>query len=662
MLMLIAGLASCAQSDELKTLSTQNKLVTVAFEASEVTMTPITRAADAHMLRFVMEVWSVAQTGGSNALVHRIEQPAADGAKGTTFTFELENQGDYQLLFWADYLPKDASADENGKYPDKYYLTNEKGGADTYKGLTAVKLNPSVHALNNEQRDAFYSAYSFQKTEQEMVLPKQILKRAVGKLVIKEKDKAVYQNSKSLSVSYAVPNTFNVATGNASGTYSMSHTDLSLAGDDSADDLTLFYDYIFTTAGDGGYAMPEFIIKGKNKGNQAEHQKTIPANVPIKQNKRTVLSGTNMLVAPAAPGSNVTVETEIHDKWEDDVVVDGDQTLPESAEFVGEGTVDAPYEIGTGEHLKKLMDLVKAGETFGELPYADAVYKQVADITTGTVKIAIGTAEKPFKGSYDGDAKKIEGLICTFDGTAYTALFAVVDGARLSNIRVTGLKNLTKNGALAVGGICALSRGTTTISNTLCEINNISGGGTHAGVICGTVESGTLTLDACKTVGTTTPTYTYKTVDGNSNNIGGLIGYVASGAGAVVTDCANMLKMTQGALAQTGNFYMGGICGKTDGTLTITRSYNTGVFARVKDLATVENTLVGALCGNPEFDASVDCFYAAAGGAAVRPTHANGSQMMKADVWPAWDLDATAWKSLGAFDATSPAYPTLDWE
>ena len=78
-------------------------------------------------------------------------------------------------------------------------------------------------------------------------------------------------------------------------------------------------------------------------------------------------------------------------------------------------------------------------------------------MNTDTDKICIGTAEHPFKGTYDGNEKTIGGLIVTHDNMAATGLFGVVEGATLTDIRIQDVKNFSKSGV--AGGLCGISRG-----------------------------------------------------------------------------------------------------------------------------------------------------------------------------------------------------------
>lgn len=78
---------------------------------------------------------------------------------------------------------------------------------------------------------------------------------------------------------------------------------------------------------------------------------------------------------------------------------------------------------------------------------------------------------------------------------AATGLFGVVEGATLTDIRIQDVKNFSKSGV--AGGLCGISRGSVNITNVLCDGLNLAGSEVVGG-LCGKVESGTLTVKACK--------------------------------------------------------------------------------------------------------------------------------------------------------------------
>lgn len=241
------------------------------------------------------------------------------------------------------------------------------------------------------------------------------------------------------------------------------------------------------------------------------------------------------------------------------------------------------------------------------------------------------------------------------------AMFGVVENATLKNIRlVANNQNKSANNTSAAG-ICAVAKGNTTIENSLCTVMNITCNGIAVAGICAMAESGTLTIKGCKV-----EQYASSGIKGNDSSneyIGGILGYVKSGATASITDSYNTAK-----IAQTPDEAdcMGGICGGNLGTLTVTNCYTTASFSyntSVTD-ASDSQALSGYIVGGEETLAGVtitECYYAKPGGKKAQAKYTNGTAM-KSDSWPTWNINDTAWKSLGSYDAENPTYPTLDWE
>lgn len=247
LLVLTLAMISCQQESEDALITKQStKSVTVEMDAPTIEMQLMKNVrslrSDAHTLRFVLEVWENTENE-ADKFVKRVEQLSIADNKATAFTFEVE-EGDYKLLFWADYVDK-TSTPIDGKYTELYYTTSV-GSGDDYKGLKAVTLNESNFGVNNEKRDAFYGSTTLVKEAAPVQLPKQTLKRALAKLTIFEKNKLAITNTKSVSVEYNVPNTFNVATKSTTNTkFKVNLSDIVLSSSTSVETpQVIFYDYI----------------------------------------------------------------------------------------------------------------------------------------------------------------------------------------------------------------------------------------------------------------------------------------------------------------------------------------------------------------------------------------------------------------------------------
>ncbi len=133
------------------------------------------------------------------------------------------------------------------------------------------------------------------------------------------------------------------------------------------------------------------------------------------------------------------------------------------------------YELSTELHMLWFAKNVSSGED-------SAVLMNDIDMT-GTEWTPIGTADKPFSGTFDGRGYTISRL--NYSGE-YAGLFGHVNNGTISNIKLAD--SSFENGTVS-GGICAVNNGGT-IEN--CAVDNVAVSGGTAGGICGQ-NSGTIT-------------------------------------------------------------------------------------------------------------------------------------------------------------------------
>lgn len=158
-----------------------------------------------------------------------------------------------------------------------------------------------------------------------------------------------------------------------------------------------------------------------------------------------------------------------------------------SFHFLGAGTYSDPYQIGTAAQLTKLAELVNAGDT----NYNDKHYKLTAGISLSTYGrnwnsgkgwIPIGTDDvNGFKGSFDGNGKKITGLYINRTKD-YIGLFGYLDGGMVQDL---GLEEVGIAGAFYVGGVAGAAYGSVTNCYTTGAVNGGLGIGGVAGFVSG---------------------------------------------------------------------------------------------------------------------------------------------------------------------------------
>lgn len=243
--------------------------------------------------------------------------------------------------------------------------------------------------------------------------------------------------------------------------------------------------------------------------------------------------------------------------------------------FIGSGSQEAPYIIVNAAQLANLAELVNAGTS----PYADEniYYRLENDIDLsdygksfrdGKGWMPFGNDLKPFKGSFDGNSKTISGLYINDDTLSCAGLFGYINGGSVQNL---GLADVNINGSDNVGSLAGNLGGTAQYCYAIGDVN----GNNYVGGLVG-LNSGT--VQYC---------YVSGNVKGNNEYVGGLVGYLDSGA-KTENSC------TTGTVS--GCDWVGGVAG-----------YVTGILQYCYSVAVVNgSTLVGGIAGYVESSGKVE--------------------------------------------------------
>ena len=133
----------------------------------------------------------------------------------------------------------------------------------------------------------------------------------------------------------------------------------------------------------------------------------------------------------------------------------------------GDGTKESPYEIENYINLYGFSLEVQQGNTSicgkltADITANTGVLNEDGTLKTGTFKswLPIGTSEKPYAGTFDGNGHTISGLYINDASMDFAALFGKVVNS--ANIRDLGVKDSYFRGNTWVAGICGeLSSGT----------------------------------------------------------------------------------------------------------------------------------------------------------------------------------------------------------
>ena len=269
----------------------------------------------------------------------------------------------------------------------------------------------------------------------------------------------------------------------------------------------------------------------------------------------------------------------------------------------GNGDVDTPYIITKAEELAWFRNQVNGGKNKICAKIADNVevidlkdFCHAEDVSQNLKELSwvpIGTANKPYKGTFDGNNKTITnlyiktahnnvGFFCMIMGATIQDL--IFDNAKVENVSTTHTKALC-TGILAGGSDAGTNppshiKGIKTTKNCTVIGQNDTGG--IVGNACN------INIENCENrssvkgesyVGGIAGDYYYKnikrctnygtveTVKNDSQRTGGIIGYAN---GTSIEDCANYGKLT------SKGWYYGGIAGEMRGNSSIQNVFSYG--------------------------------------------------------------------------------------
>jgi hypothetical protein len=250
------------------------------------------------------------------------------------------------------------------------------------------------------------------------------------------------------------------------------------------------------------------------------------------------------------------------------------------AQFAGgTGTADDPWQIANLDHLNNVRNYL--GEEHG-----DKHFKQTDDILDGSGFFgAIGTADEPFQGNYDGDHRTIKNIVISAPQANYQGIFGYVSEAVLRNIQ---FENIEVAGSRYVGGLVGYAENSfienITITGEILSYDREAGG--LAGVIDGGLvfnvstnvsvtggyRSGGL-AGLLQNEGEIRYAHSHGSVNG-ANDAGGFAGSISSDG--LVTDCYSHASVD-------GENHVGGFTGNLNHSRHLYRSFSTGAVSGTGD-------------------------------------------------------------------------------
>lgn len=236
--------------------------------------------------------------------------------------------------------------------------------------------------------------------------------------------------------------------------------------------------------------------------------------------------------------------------------------------FIGSGTEESPYQIGTIFDLMKLQKDVAGGNK-----YSGKCFKMTSDITINGEWKAIGDNSKMFLGKFDGAGHSILGTMkfSSLAQNGMAGLFGCVgqNGVikNLNNKANVIVENSIDNTSF-IGGLVGRARKNVTISNCSNSGNITAKAGSVGGII------GELYIDTNNVTNTSLIEACYNTGDinstfsGNTNYVGGVVGHVSlrnTVDKAEIKGCYNKDCIVAN-YKDNDKSYAGGIVGSTNGS------------------------------------------------------------------------------------------------
>lgn len=262
-----------------------------------------------------------------------------------------------------------------------------------------------------------------------------------------------------------------------------------------------------------------------------------------------------------------------------------EEPIADPLEEVKEPTVEP-----STEDQEVLISLLKADEVTAisseeELRNIEMTgsYKLTGDIAlTSENWKALGTEDKPFAGTFDGNGYTISGISIESE-LSNLGLFGIIGtGGTVKNLTVAGkIDRVSSKSGGFIGGIAGKSSGTIQNCVNRVNINSITGSGIatqYVGGIVGSVESAPAVI-GCANLGSVA----------GKNYVGGIAGQAKDSS---ISYCYNTATISDRA---TKGKYVAGLVGTSSGGGSLVRSYNAGTINITKGSSA--GLLVGWLYG-----------------------------------------------------------------
>lgn len=289
---------------------------------------------DGHTLRYIALLYKGVELGKGDCVGR--QEGTVDAEETKTFTFEVEN-GDYNCIVFADYIPSDSEPDSEGKYKDKYYNTqklNEYVYMRSFIDFSTAsdngeKTTVEWNCFNNENYDCFiYTNKNIEKKDEEQTVDV-TLGRIVSRVAIKSNTplpEGVEVSSVTMT-NFDFFGTYVVPSKDISKSYHADKKDLAIPSftlDDTYDSESgeLFFFYTFASNSEGqDVSLHEFNFD-VNFSDENSYQGNIPSSKikPVPNYKITVNGPFFSAPKPELGNLNLSVAKPDIEKWGNDKI------------------------------------------------------------------------------------------------------------------------------------------------------------------------------------------------------------------------------------------------------------------------------------------------------------------------------------------------------
>lgn len=308
-------LASCSQEEPVNG-ETDNSRVSISAELPgdiAATRAQIT-IPTTHKLRCIIEVW----TKSDSPFLKYCEEIAVAAGTVPTFDFPLR-PGDYTCLMWADFIAADAAVSEVTSVDGVTYTHFE----DTYYDTSnlhqlTVKDEFASNLFDTDLCDGFYAKLEVKKNAA-AVNESMKLTRPFAKLIVQETDAEKFATLTGLTVSFEMPKTFSVATGEPGAEMLTAVYDKNFASAEDAPQI-LYTGYVFTPS--TGLSLGSSILTFTTAAGKSTRE--IPGeSIELKRNQQMTAGGKLMGDGALDPGTDPDPEPSKDPQVGDYFFIDG---------------------------------------------------------------------------------------------------------------------------------------------------------------------------------------------------------------------------------------------------------------------------------------------------------------------------------------------------